>query len=55
MAEAAPVLLTGSTGFIGGRLLYALDEQGATVRCLVRRGETFKAPTAAVLSDGGEK
>ena len=43
MAEAAPVLLTGSTGFIGGRLLYALDEQGVTVRCLVRRGETFKA------------
>ena len=43
MTDSAPVLLTGSTGFIGGRLLYALDERGFTVRCLVRKGESLKA------------
>ena len=33
------VLLTGATGFIGGRLLPALDAAGFAVRCLVRPGE----------------
>jgi uncharacterized protein YbjT (DUF2867 family) len=33
------ILLTGSTGFIGGRLLYALDQQDYPVRCLVRLSE----------------
>jgi len=33
------ILLTGPTGFIGGRLLYALDEAGFRVRCLVRISE----------------
>jgi len=33
------VLITGPTGFIGGRLLYALDEEGFKVRCLVRLSE----------------
>jgi uncharacterized protein YbjT (DUF2867 family) len=42
MTEGAPVLLTGSTGFIGGRLLYALDAGGHSVRCLVRKGERLK-------------
>ena len=42
MGENTPVLLTGSTGFIGGRLLYALDSRGFTVRCLVRKGESLK-------------
>ena len=36
------VLLTGATGFIGGRLLHALDKKGYRVRCLVRIGEQFK-------------
>ena len=35
------VLLTGATGFIGGRLLPALDDAGFSVRCLVRPGETL--------------
>jgi uncharacterized protein YbjT (DUF2867 family) len=35
------ILLTGATGFIGGRLLYALDQQGCRVRCLVRIAERF--------------
>jgi uncharacterized protein YbjT (DUF2867 family) len=40
------VLLTGSTGFIGGRLLYALDREGFQVRCLVRSSKrlVFKKP-----------
>lgn len=33
------ILLTGPTGFIGGRLLYALDKEGFRVRCLVRLSE----------------
>jgi uncharacterized protein YbjT (DUF2867 family) len=33
------ILLTGATGFIGGRLLPALDAAGFDVRCLVRPGE----------------
>jgi uncharacterized protein YbjT (DUF2867 family) len=33
------ILLTGPTGFIGGRLLYALDQEGFRVRCLVRLSE----------------
>jgi uncharacterized protein YbjT (DUF2867 family) len=40
------VLLTGPTGFIGGRLLHALDKDGFEVRCLVRLSEklTIKRP-----------
>ena len=37
--SAKKVLLTGPTGFIGGRLLHALDEEGFHVRCLVRLSE----------------
>jgi uncharacterized protein YbjT (DUF2867 family) len=33
------VLLTGPTGFIGGRLLHALDQEGFRIRCLVRLSE----------------
>jgi uncharacterized protein YbjT (DUF2867 family) len=38
-ASNTRVLLTGPTGFIGGRLLYALDQEGFRVRCLVRISE----------------
>src|SRR6202007_1068013 len=34
---AAPVLLTGATGYIGGRLLHRLEASGRQVRCLSRR------------------
>lgn len=30
------VLLTGATGYVGGRLLEALEERGGRVRCMVR-------------------
>jgi uncharacterized protein YbjT (DUF2867 family) len=32
-----PILLSGATGYVGGRLLPALVRRGARVRCLVRR------------------
>jgi uncharacterized protein YbjT (DUF2867 family) len=47
--RATRVLLTGATGFIGGRLLPALDAAGFTVRCLVRPGERL-VPRAPLSS-----
>jgi len=34
-----PVLLTGATGYVGGRLGRVLQEEGVPVRCLARRPE----------------
>src|SRR5258705_14023273 len=44
---AGRVLLTGATGYVGGRLLRKLEESGRSVRCLVRRPETLSGRTAA--------
>jgi uncharacterized protein YbjT (DUF2867 family) len=33
------ILITGATGYIGGRLLHRLEAQGRTLRCLVRQPE----------------
>jgi len=41
------VLLTGATGYVGGRLLLALEQQGHRVRCLARRPEFLKPRVAA--------
>ena len=38
---AGRVLLTGATGYVGGRLLRKLEESGRPVRCLVRRPEAL--------------
>jgi len=48
------VLLTGATGFIGGHILRALVDEGATVRCLVRDPQGFRQPpmTDVELSRG---
>jgi dihydroflavonol-4-reductase len=40
------VFLTGATGFIGGRLVRALDARGYRLRCLVRRPERAGALAA---------
>ncbi len=40
------VLLTGATGYVGGRLLKALETAGRRVRCLARRPE-FLTPRVA--------
>src|SRR6187549_3397594 len=38
-----PVLLTGATGYIGGRLLRHFEEAGRPVRCLARNPERVRA------------
>ena len=46
------VLLTGATGYIGGRLLKALEKAGWPVRCLARRPEFLRphvAPNTEVV------
>lgn len=35
------VLLTGATGYVGGRLLSLLEQRGAQLRCLTRRSEVL--------------
>ena len=37
------VLLTGATGYIGGRLLNRLEQQDNVIRCLTRRPESLKS------------
>lgn len=44
MAEL--VLLTGGTGYVGGRLLHELERQGVPLRCLARRPEALKSRVA---------
>ena len=41
------ILLTGASGYVGGRLLHALEEQGHVVRCLARRPEVVRQKAAA--------
>jgi uncharacterized protein YbjT (DUF2867 family) len=39
LGSRPPILLTGATGYVGGRLLRRLEERGERVRCLTRRPE----------------
>ena len=41
------VLLTGATGYIGGRLRFALEQRGIPLRCFVRRPEALRGRVAA--------
>ena len=41
------ILLTGATGYIGGRLLRVLEEQGTRVRCIARRPEYLRPRVGA--------
>ena len=49
------ILLTGGTGYIGGRLLSLLEESGRRVRCSTRRPEALQdrvgATTELVRAD----
>ena len=50
----ATILVTGATGYIGGRLLQRLEDDGHAVRCLARhpdRVRTTKARTEVVRGD----
>ncbi len=40
------ILLTGATGYVGGRLLHRLEDQGRPTRCLVRRPDEFRGRAA---------
>jgi uncharacterized protein YbjT (DUF2867 family) len=46
MVSAKLILLTGATGYIGGRLLKALEARGRHVRCLARQPEFLRARVA---------
>ncbi len=41
------ILLTGATGYIGGRLLQSLEKEGVQVRCLARNPGSLLGRTAA--------
>jgi uncharacterized protein YbjT (DUF2867 family) len=46
-----PVLLTGATGYVGGRLLPELERRGVPLRCFVRRAQALagrKAPATEI-------
>ena len=49
------ILLTGASGYIGGRLLHGLESPGRPVRCLTRRPEILQGrvgpPTKVVEGD----
>ena len=52
MQDMRLILLTGATGYVGGRLLSALEARGERVRCLARRPEVLRprvAPTTEVV------
>lgn len=44
---AQRILLTGATGYVGGRLLKALERRGESVRCLTRQPENLQSRVAA--------
>jgi uncharacterized protein YbjT (DUF2867 family) len=41
------ILVTGATGYVGGRLVGSLERQGLPVRCLARRPEHLRARVAS--------
>jgi len=55
LADTGPILLTGASGYVGGRLLSALERDGYRVRCLARRPEMLRtranAATEVVAGD----
>jgi uncharacterized protein YbjT (DUF2867 family) len=44
---APRVLLTGATGYVGGRLLAELERRGVALHCFVRRPESLRGRVAA--------
>ena len=47
MANRPLILLTGATGYVGGRLLRVLEEKGHRVRCMARSMRFFEARTGS--------
>ncbi|HXV80909.1 MAG TPA: NAD(P)H-binding protein, partial [Candidatus Binatia bacterium] len=51
MQNREKILLTGATGYVGGRLLRALENRGLSLRCLARKPENLRgrvAPTTEI-------
>ncbi|MFC6737457.1 SDR family oxidoreductase, partial [Halolamina salina] len=46
------VLVTGATGFVGGRLIPALLDAGHEVSALVRDRSTYDAPEGVTVFEG---
>lgn len=46
-ANSSPVLVTGATGYVGGRLWRRLEKLGCTVRCLARNPERLNGRVGA--------
>ncbi|MBN2317695.1 MAG: DUF2867 domain-containing protein [Acidobacteria bacterium] len=42
-----PILLTGATGYIGGRLLKLLEAEKHSIRCLTRRRKSLQGRVAS--------
>ena len=38
------ILLTGATGYVGGRLLKMLEQRGYRIRCMARKVLKFSPP-----------
>lgn len=49
MTGAPLILLTGATGYIGGRLLQSLEQRGDRIRCLARHPEFLRPRVAASM------
>jgi uncharacterized protein YbjT (DUF2867 family) len=46
MVDDKRILLTGATGYVGGRLLSQMEERGLPVRCMTRRPESLAGRVA---------
>ncbi|MEC7695554.1 MAG: SDR family oxidoreductase [Planctomycetota bacterium] len=46
-AERPQILLTGATGYVGGRLLQRLAERGLKIRCMARQPDFLSRPRTA--------
>ena len=51
---SANILLTGATGYVGGRLLRRLEASGRHVRCLVRDGSRFSSAAGTTEAVEGD-
>ena len=42
MADSPEILITGGSGYVGGRLISKLEERGVPLRCMARRPESLR-------------